>query len=415
MQRTYFQGLKLKPSFDQIVGYLENDQQFMSHPDRTYTRLKNDQYYSNLNMAGVNSINAQSDNLLKEQTRQLNRTQQMQTLGLSQPQVAAANIASGSSVPVGHIFDMSTPPRAPFLPPRSSGRGSGATSGWATPHVQSQYDPFDRDELMDRLEEARKKQEADDEAKKQQIQAQVADDALADDVAGDVADDLVGRIFGTLERSSSAESQLEGVKRGRSSSVASQLEEVKRGRSAEYRAGSPFARNRGTSPFQAKPRASSVGGQVRTLADLKKGDAGQSASGSLDAPRERSMERSREQVGGASGSAGTMTGILDPVPESNIGKIDFSLDKKASGTSMVDIDDPFQYYSGKTKNIEGIIKQFEKRKDLTYVASKSKMQLITELMNYDRIKAGVGGRAIIKKVGNSTKIHIEYGTAKKKK
>ena len=96
MQRTYFQGLKLKPSYDQIVGYLENDQQFMAHPDRTYTRLKNDQYYSNLNMAGINSLNAQSDNLLKEQAKQLNRTQQMQTLGLSQPQVAAASIASGS-------------------------------------------------------------------------------------------------------------------------------------------------------------------------------------------------------------------------------------------------------------------------------------------------------------------------------
>ncbi len=39
MQRTYFQRLKLKPSFEQIVGYLKNDQQFMSHPDRTYTRL----------------------------------------------------------------------------------------------------------------------------------------------------------------------------------------------------------------------------------------------------------------------------------------------------------------------------------------------------------------------------------------
>lgn len=118
MQRTYFQGLKKKPTFDEIVGYLENDQQFMSHPDRTYTRLKNDQYYSNLNMAGVNSINAQSDNLLKEQAKQLNRTQQMQTLGLSQPQVAAANIASGSgasspirqfsfdSAPGDPMFDM---------------------------------------------------------------------------------------------------------------------------------------------------------------------------------------------------------------------------------------------------------------------------------------------------------------------
>ena len=43
------------------------------------------------------------------------------------------------------------------------------------------------------------------------------------------------------------------------------------------------------------------------------------------------------------------------------------------------------------------------------------MQLIAELINYDRSKAGIGGRAIIMKVGNSTKIHIEYETAKKKK
>ena len=212
MQPIYFQGLKKKPTFDEIVGYLENDQQFMSHPDRTYTRLKNVQYYSNLNMAGVNSINAQSDNLLKEQAKQLNRTQQMQTLGLSQPQVTAANIASGSGAPIGQQFDMSTPPRPPFLPPRSSGRGSGATSGWASvgdplDDVPLDDDPFDRQDLMDKLEEVKKKEEADVEAKRRRVQDKVVDDALADDVAGDVTDDLMGRVFGTLQRSSSAASQ----------------------------------------------------------------------------------------------------------------------------------------------------------------------------------------------------------------
>ena len=158
MQRTYFQGLKLKPTFNSIVGYLENDQQFMAHPDRTYTRLKNDQYYSNLNMAGVNSINAQSDNLLKEQARQLERTKQMQTLGLSQPQATAANIASRMGTPIGRQYDIGTPPRPLFLPDPSSGRGSDATSGYATPYVQSQGDPF---ELLDRLEELQKEREAD--------------------------------------------------------------------------------------------------------------------------------------------------------------------------------------------------------------------------------------------------------------
>lgn len=383
MQPIYFQGLKKKPTFDEIVGYLENDQQFMSHPDRTYTRLKNDQYYSNLNMAGVNSINAQSDNLLKEQAKQLNRTQQMQTLGLSQPQVAAANIAIGSGVPVGHIFDMSTPPpRPPFLPPRSSGMGSGATSGWATPHVQSQDDPFDRDELMDRLEEEQKKQNAELEAKRRRVQDKVVDDALADDVAGDVAGDLMDRVFGTLQRSSSAASQLE-----RSSSVASQLEEVRQRRSAEHRSESPVARNRGTSPYQARPRASSVGSQIRTLDDLRKGDAGQSASGSQDAPR----ERSRERVGRASGSADAMTSVLEPVHE---GKIDFTQDTKMVGTATVDMGEPGSYWSNKLdkKNIE---KQFEMRKDLPYDVNKKKIQLIAELINYDRIKGSLLERAVI--------------------
>ena len=44
MQPIYFQGLKKKPTFNEIVGYLENDQQILRFPDRTYTRLKDDQY-----------------------------------------------------------------------------------------------------------------------------------------------------------------------------------------------------------------------------------------------------------------------------------------------------------------------------------------------------------------------------------
>jgi hypothetical protein len=196
MQRTYFQGLKLKPSFDQIVGYLENDQQFMAHPDRTYTRLKNDQYYSNLNMAGVNSINAQSDNLLKEQAKQLNRTQQMQTLGLSQPQVAAANIASGMSTPMGtpmgqqtQQFYMGSPQRPLFLPdqvPLTPGRSSVGAFGFST--------PLDPDVVRERLEVVAKQKEAEQGAKLQPIQAEVAGEALARDSAKNMLSGIYGRV-----------------------------------------------------------------------------------------------------------------------------------------------------------------------------------------------------------------------------
>ncbi len=68
------------------------------------------------------------------------------------------------------------------------------------------------------------------------------------------------------------------------SGVAEQIAEVRRGRSAEHRTGSPVARNLGDSPYKATPRASSEGSRIKTLSDLRQGDAGQSASGSKDLP-----------------------------------------------------------------------------------------------------------------------------------
>ena len=70
MQPIYSQGLKKKPTCNEIVGYLETDQQIMQYPDRTYTRLKDDPYYSNLTMSNANLLSSQSDNLIKDQARQ---------------------------------------------------------------------------------------------------------------------------------------------------------------------------------------------------------------------------------------------------------------------------------------------------------------------------------------------------------
>ena len=317
MQRTYFQGLKLKPSFDQIVGYLENDQQFMSHPDRTYTRLKNDQYYSNLNMAGVNSINAQSDNLLKEQARQLDRTKQMQTLGLSQPQVTAANIASGMSTPVVQQVDIAS---------------------------QVGVDSEDRALIAEQLAEF-------DRLEQEAKQAQIAK------VQGEVA--------------SASASGL--------SSFARQREESAERRRLEHGSGAPSAQNQGNSPFQARPRSSS---RVRTLSDLSQDF--QSASGSQGDTR----GRSRDRVGGASGSAGVQT---VPLETSYEGEIDFSRDTKETG---VPIDNPFGYWSGQIKTGRlGIIEQLKNR-GLPYDATKTNAKLIAELINNDRSKKGKSGQAV---------------------
>jgi hypothetical protein len=324
MQPIYFQRLKKKPTFNEIVGYLEADQQIMQYPDRTYTRLKDDQYYSILTMTNANILSSQSDNLIKDQARELERKKKMQELGLSQPQADAADIASGMDTPMDQQSQPSQRPQRPRgldayayddetgrllrrslrlgeqvyigTPAPTSGRGSVATGEYETPYDQQQGDPFVpqdwREELQDRLEELRKEKEADAEANRQQVQGQVADEASARDSAKNMLSGIYGRVQ-------------------QPSSTASQLEEVKRGRSAEYRSGSPVARNRGNSPYKATPQASSTGSRVKTLYDLKQGDAGQSASGSQDAPR----GRSRERAGGASGSADTMTGVLEPVHE----------------------------------------------------------------------------------------------------
>jgi hypothetical protein len=192
-------------------------------------------------------------------------------------------------------------------------------------------------------------------------------------------------------------------------SEASQLEEVRQRRSAEHRSESPVARNRGTSPYQARPRASSVGSQIRTLDDLRKGDAGQPASGSQDAPR----ERSRERVGRASGSADAMTSVLEPVHE---GLIDFTQDTKMAGTATVDMGEPGSYWSSKLGNKKNIQKQFEMRKGLPFDVNKTNLQLIADLMNYDRSDKGIEGKAIvIKEAGKVGKIHIEYEKKPKQK
>jgi hypothetical protein len=310
-------------------------------------------------MAGVNSINAQSDNLLKEQAKQLNRTQQMQTLGLSQPQVTAANIASGSGAPVGRQsqqFYMGSPQRPLFLPDQdpddflTPGRGSVGASGYASP-AESHSEYLAR--VVEAVEDYDKQEKAEQEAKKRRIQDKVVAEALTYDVAGDVADDLLGRVFGTLERSSSAPSQ---------------LEEVRRNRSAEYRSGSPAARNRGTSPYQAKPRASSVGSRVVSLADLRQDDAGQPASGSKDLPT-------------------VSEGAFE-------GKFDFAKDTKEKGQKITEMDNPFQYWNSKM-TVLAIQEQFKMRKDLSYDKTKNKIQHIAELINYDRTKGGLLGRAVI--------------------
>ena len=67
MKSQYYQGLKRKPTFNEINGYLESDQERMKYPDRTITQIFNHPYYlSNL---------SRSDQLQNIEIEQLNKNE----------------------------------------------------------------------------------------------------------------------------------------------------------------------------------------------------------------------------------------------------------------------------------------------------------------------------------------------------
>ena len=66
MKSQYYQGLKRKPSFNEIIGYLESGQERMKYPDRTITQIFNHPYYTNLSNL---SISDQLQNIDIEQLK----------------------------------------------------------------------------------------------------------------------------------------------------------------------------------------------------------------------------------------------------------------------------------------------------------------------------------------------------------
>ena len=88
MEPVYFQGLKKRPLFDEIVGYLETQQQMMKYPDRTATRIKDSHYYTNLDGQGGMSLADQVEKVQKERLMQEMRRQNAQEFVIHTPSVS---------------------------------------------------------------------------------------------------------------------------------------------------------------------------------------------------------------------------------------------------------------------------------------------------------------------------------------
>lgn len=126
MQPVFYQGLKRRPTFNEIVGYLDTEQQMLKYPDRTAMRIKNDPYYTNLDGQGGMSLGDQAQRLQQEQMRQQTMRQELQGQGISPQQGMAQAVGSDE------FYDAQEEPERPrFLPPSDSVYGSPA--GQATP------------------------------------------------------------------------------------------------------------------------------------------------------------------------------------------------------------------------------------------------------------------------------------------
>ena len=70
MKPVYFQGLKKRPLFDEIVGYLETQQKIMKYLDRIVARIKHSHYHTNLDGQGGLSLVHQAGKVQEEQLLQ---------------------------------------------------------------------------------------------------------------------------------------------------------------------------------------------------------------------------------------------------------------------------------------------------------------------------------------------------------
>ena len=66
-----YNGLRLCPTFDEIINYVENDQEIIKYPDRFARLMREHTYLTQLDSEGMFEMQDQQEAAMKEQLKDM--------------------------------------------------------------------------------------------------------------------------------------------------------------------------------------------------------------------------------------------------------------------------------------------------------------------------------------------------------
>jgi hypothetical protein len=391
--KVNYTGLHKRPTYEGLINYLANEQELIQYPNRAATQARKHPYLTQLDVDDYDQMTEQQLNILK--AKMIEDKLNEQAGGPGGPGVnvlramatgtsSSSSSGSGSYASIGSY--KSSTGRPSFLPPSGGApfgtpsRGSvvARPSVYAMSAASSSSGSAANDDHLQDAETLMRAQNAEAaqiekqyEEEKQQKQAGMKQMAHA----------AVSNIFETSTDRVMRMQQEQETKKQKQQQREVSEERRKQQQTVGGSVARAFSPAHQGSTIQARGRSPSV----RTLFD----DPGTGGSSSSQV---RATSASRIRSSG--GQTATGVGELPTIAE---GAEDFSKDKKMKGTDEVKIDNFYKYWQNKGMTLENLKKQFEMRK-LTPKPNTPIIELIAELITYDRKKRGMQGIASVQEI-----------------
>lgn len=118
MKTVNYNGLRLRPTYEETINYLQNSQEIIKYPDRLAKQIRNSPYLTQLDGVGMSILEEQQMNRLKEEEKQieLKRLANASTQSYSELRTLSSMQAPSK---ISQFFNISTP-KAPSVVSSSS-------------------------------------------------------------------------------------------------------------------------------------------------------------------------------------------------------------------------------------------------------------------------------------------------------
>ena len=392
--KVNYTGLHKRPTYEGLINYLANEQELIQYPNRAATQARKHPYLTQLDVDDYDQMTEQQLNILKAKMIEDKLNEQAGGPGgpgVNVLRAMATGTSSSSSSSSGSYASVnsynSSIGRPLFLPPSGRAqfgtppRGSVAArpSVYAMSAASSSFGSAANDDHLQDAETLMRAQNAEAaqiekqyEEEKQQKQAGMKQMAHA----------AVSNIFETSTDRVMRMQQEQETKKQKQQQREVSEERRKQQQTVGGSVARSFSPAHQGSTIQVRGRSPSV----RTLFD----DPG---TGGASSSQVRATSASRIRSSGGQTASGTGV-ALEPVVE---GKLDFSIDKKMSGSIQVKIDNFYDFWKNKGMTIDNLAKQFTLRK-LTPKAGATGIELIADLITHDRKQNRMKGVASVQAI-----------------